>query len=59
MIRDPIVEEVRKARKALEEKLGNDPEKISRHFLDVQRRIRKSRLVNRVRKPIPSLSKAG
>jgi hypothetical protein len=58
MLRDPIVEEVRMARMKLEAKFGNDPEKLYRHYLNVQKKICKSRIVNRSRRPIPSLSKA-
>ncbi len=58
MFRDPIVEEVRTVRRKIEDKLGNDPERIYRHYINVQKKICKSRLVNRTRKPIPSLSKA-
>jgi hypothetical protein len=46
MWKDPIVEEVRKARKQIEKEFGSDTDAFLQHIYDQQKRV-KSRLVSR------------
>lgn len=52
MVRDPILEELRKIRHTIEKSYDNDPEKYYLHLLDIQNMYR-DRLV--CRKPTPAL----
>ena len=51
MIHDPIVEEVRSVRKAIEAECGNDPTKYLEHLRKLERKYA-SRLVSRGPKPV-------
>jgi hypothetical protein len=46
MWKDPIVEEVRKARKQIEKEFGSDTDALLQHIYDQQKKV-KSRLVSR------------
>ena len=50
MIRDPIVEDVRAVRKAIEEQCGNDRAKYQEHLSKLERKYA-SRLVSHAPKP--------
>lgn len=54
MLRDPIIEEVRKVRHKIETDCENDPQKYYKHIQQVQEKYR-NRLVQR--KPKPALKK--
>jgi hypothetical protein len=49
MWRDPIIEEVRKARKQIEKEFGSDTDAFLRHIYEQQKKA-KSRLVSRLPK---------
>lgn len=58
MFKDPIIEEIRKIRREIEEECGNDPQMYFEHIQKLQENY-KHRLVNRKPKSALKLAKAG
>lgn len=57
MIQDPIVKEVRRVRKEIEDECRNDPKEYFEHVQKIQGKYR-DRLVSRKPKPALKLAKA-
>lgn len=38
--RDPVIEEIREVRHRISERFGHDPEKLFRHYLELQEKYR-------------------
>jgi len=57
MIKDPIVEEIRKVRRDIESEVKNDPQKYYEHFIELQKQC-EGRLASFQPKPALKLSKA-
>lgn len=58
MIKDPIIEEVRKIRREIEAECLNDPQKYFEHIQKLQENY-KGRLISRKPKPALKLAKIG